>query len=327
MPKRKYSKMTKIAPSVTTLRYKMNYSDIGVTRYVDLAKDLSKVNRRLMRQGYAYAVGGVTIISEDTSTAASGVAIDFQLKTAGNTWITQNAWKKGYSLWRQMNKEVLDDNPSVEGKWAYYKVYLNENMAAANTLQNLDGAGVVYPANEWAVSTYVVSQHDVDPATGAVLPAEEWVAALVGPDDAAASRFSLVKAYEDSRATVQDFAPNVPANLPTSFYLRLTDDGSQDPELAAVIEDANDQPPYSQTDGDYPGGSGFGNTGALTMQHRLIINQFQPNAHLGGFVANCGLIQLNAKDIAQSSRDGEIEILIHLVPGNYHGVLAERMGQ
>jgi hypothetical protein len=319
--------MKKMTPSVTTLRYKMDYSDTGVTRYVDLAKDLSKVNRRLMRQGYQYAVGGVTIISEDTAGSSSTTAIDFQLKTAGNTWVTQNAWKKGYSLWREMNKEVLDDNPSVQGKWADYKVYLNEQMAAANTLDNLDGAGVTYPANEWAVSTYVVPQHDVSLLDGTVLPAEEWVAALAGPDDVASKRFSLIKAYEESRATVQDVAPNVPANLSTSFYLRLTDDGSQDPELAAVIEDANDQPPYSQVDGDYPGGPNYGISGALTMQHRLIINQFQPNARLGGFVANCGLLQLNAKDITGSGRNGSIEILIHLVPGNYHGVLADRMGQ
>lgn len=318
--------MKKMTPSVTTLRYKMDYSGVGVTRYVDLARDLSKVNRRLMRQGYQYAVGGMTIISDSIDPSGS-VAIDFQVKTAGNTWVTQNAWTKGYSLWREMNKEVLEDNPSVQGKWADYKVYLTEQMATANILENQDGAGVTYPANEWSVSTYVVPQHDVNPANGEVLPAEEWVAALCGPDDVAAKRFSLIKAYEDSRATVQDVAPNVPANLPTSFYLRLTDDGSQDPELAAVIEDANDQPPYSQTDGDYPGGAGYGNTGALTLQHRIIINQFQPNARTGGFVANCGLLQLNAKDIGRDGASGTLEILIHLVPGNYHGVLAQRMGQ
>ncbi len=318
--------MKKMTPSVTTLRYKMDYSGTGVTRYVDLARDLSKVNRRLMRQGYQYAVGGMTIIS-DALAPDGTVSIDFQVKTAGNTWVTQNAWKKGYSLWREMNKEVLDDNPSVQGKWADYKVYLTEQMAAANTLDNQDGAGVTYPANEWSVSTYVVPQHDVDPATGEVLAAEEWVAALCGPDDAASKRFSLIKAYEESRATVQDVAPNVPATLPTSFYLRLTDDGSQDPELAAVIEDANDQPPYSQLDGAYPGGAGFGISGSLTMQHRLIINQFQPNAHTGGFVANCGLLQLNAKEVGRDGSSGTLEVLIHLVPGNYHGVLAERMGQ
>ena len=62
-----------------------------------------------------------------------------------------------------MNKEVLDDNPSVQGKWADYKVYLTESQSGANTLDNLDGAGGDYPDNEWEISRYVVPQHDVDP--------------------------------------------------------------------------------------------------------------------------------------------------------------------
>ncbi len=335
---RKSRAMKKMQPSVPVLRYQMDYSTDGVTRYIDLMKDMSKINRRLYRQGMQVAVGGITVISDGID-AASAPTLDFQVKTAGNTWVTQNAWTKGYSLWRQMNKEVLDDNPSVQGKWADYKVYLTEQQASANTLLNLDGAGGNYPGNEWAVSTYVVPQHDVsdgtaiDPVTGLpiplgeVLPAEQWVAALVGPDDVASKRFSLVKAYEESRATVQDVAPNVPAALPNSFYLKLTDDGSQDPELAAVIEDANDQPPYSIVDGNYPGGGGFSVGAALTLQHRTIINAYQPNAHLGGFVANCGLLQVNCREISKLDEPGKIDILVHLVPGSYNGILAERMGQ
>lgn len=320
-------RMKKIKPSVTVLRYQMGYSTTGITRYIDIARDLSKVNRKLYRQGMQYAIAGITVISDVAGDPTAAPTLDFQVKTAGNTWVTQNAWTKGYALWRQMNKEVLDDNPSVQGKWADYKVYLTEDMAAANTLDNLDGAGGTYPSNEWAISTYVVPQHDVNPADGTVLAAEEWVAALCGPDDEPNKRFSLIKAYEESRATVQDVAPNVPAALPTSFYLRLTDDGSQDPELAAVIEDANDQPPYSIVDGDYPGGSGFTVNASLTLQQREIINSYQPNAHIGGFVANCGLIQVNCKEISKIDEPGNVDILIHLIPGTYNGILAERMGQ
>jgi len=315
--------MNKLQPAITTLRYKMDYDSTGVTRYVDIMSDMSKINRRLYRQGMQVAVGGISIISD--AGAKSNTTLDIQIKTAGNTWVTQNAWTKGYSLWRQMNKEVLEDNPSVQGKWADYKINLVESQSFANTLQVLDGAGSSYPAGEWAKSVYVVPQHDVDPATGLVKAAEEWTACLAGPDDVPNKIVSLIKAYEESRATVQDIAPNVPAALPTSFYLRLTDDGSQDPELAAVIEDANDQPPYSMVDGKYPGSSGFTGSACLTLQHRQIINAYQPNAQFGGFVANCGLMELNAKNLENDG--GELEILIHLVPGSYNGILAERMGQ
>ena len=133
-------KMKKMTPAITTLRYQMPYSIAGVTRYVDLMRDISKVNRRLYRQGMQVAVAGMTVISDGEGDPSTAPTLDFQVRTAGNTWVTHNVWKKGYELWRQMNKEVLSDNPSVQGKWADYKVYLTEDQASANTLDNLDGA-------------------------------------------------------------------------------------------------------------------------------------------------------------------------------------------
>jgi len=313
-------KMKKMQPAIISLNYEMPTSTVGVGRYIDLASDLSRLNRKLFRQGYQYAVAGITI----TDDVGVVTGLEVSVNTAGNSWVTQNAWTKGYSLWNEMNKEVLEDNPSVQGKWADYKVRLTENQASANTIQALDGASAVWPAGaEWQYSTYVVPQHDVD-AAGNVLPAEEWTAALVGPDDVANKRFSLVKAYEDSRATVQDITPNVPTALPTSFYLQLMDDGSQDPELAAVIIDANDQPPYPNGAGQYPGGEAFGFAGAMTRVARGVKNDFTPTMTLPGFTAECGLLYLTAK---RSAGTDNTRIQVHLVPGNYRGILAEPMGQ
>jgi hypothetical protein len=98
-------------------------------------------------------------------------------------------------------------------------------------------------------------QHDVDPATGEPLPALSRTAVLIGDNSASypasGSRVSLAQSYMESRATVQPVDPNVPAAMSTSFFNLLTDSGSQEPELADIIEDENDQPPYA-TD-DYPG--------------------------------------------------------------------------
>lgn len=332
------AKTKKMEPAITSLVYEMPTSDVGVGRYVDIASDLSRLNRKLFRQGYQYAVAGVTV-TDDVEVPAPGAshALELTVSTGGNSWIIQNAWTKGYSLWNEMNKEVLEDNPSVQGKWADYKVRLTENQASANTIQALDGASAAWPAGaEWQYSTYVVPQHDVDPATGFVEAAEEWTAALVGPDDVANKRFSLVKAYEDSRATVQDIAPNVPVALPTSFYLQLMDDGSQDPELALVIQDANDQPPYPNGAGQYPGGEAFGFAGAMTRVARGVKNEFTPTMSLPGFTAECGLMYFTAKRPVFVQPDpanpvtpvyGNTRIQVHLVPGNYRGILAERMGQ
>jgi hypothetical protein len=318
---RKNSTPVKTQPAVVSLFYEMPTSVAGVSRFIDLSSDLSRLNRKLMRQGYQYAVAGVTV-TDDVGVVS---ALDVSISTAGNTWITQNAWTKGRALWDEMNQEVLDDNPSVQVKWADYKVSLTENMAAANTIAALNGAAGAFPGGyEWAKSTYVVPQHDVDPATGLVQPALEFTACLVGPDDLPNGVFSLVKAYEDSRATVQDITPNVPTALPTSFYLQLTDDGSQDPELATVIIDQNDQPPYSMNAGAYPGGAAFTTSEATTRVARGVKNDFTPTLHLPGFTAECGLLRIDA---VRSVGTDNCRIQIHLAPGSYRGVMAVPMGQ
>jgi len=318
------SKVSKIQPAVTSLWYEMPTSSTGVARFIDLASDLSRLNRKLYRQGYQYAVAGVTVTDDVGVTAALEVTI----QTAGNTWVTQNAWTKGFAMWNQMNKEVLDGNPSVQGKWADYKVALTEDQAFSNTITALNGAaGPLAGGYEWAKSIYVVPQHDVNPATGEVLPAQEFTSCLVGPDDLANNVFSLVKAYEESRATVQTSDPNVPASLPTSFFLRLQDDGSQDPELAAVIEGSNDQPPYSMTAGAYPGGAFYTATsGATTRVARGVKNDFTPTLTLPGFTAECGLMRVSAIR-GPAGGTAACRLQVHLVPGEYRGIMAQPMGQ
>ena len=314
--------VTKIEPAVTTLNYEIQVNTTGAPNFIDLASDLSNLNRRLYRQGMQYAVGGITF-TEDLENIDR--ALDISVFTAGNTWVTQNAWKKGQALWMEMQKEVLDSNPSVAGKWRDFKVLLAEDQAFVNTRRALDGLAAPWPAGqEWVRSVYVIPQHDVDPATGQVLAAQEWTACLVGPDDVASKRFSLVKAYEESRATVNEQVPNVPAALPTSFYLRLQDDGSQDPELAVVIENENDEPPYAMGPGEYPGSESFGPTGALTRVGRGVMNNFTPTMTIPGFTAECGLIKIAA---TSSVGTANVRMQVHLIPGEYKGVMAVPMGQ
>lgn len=320
-PRSKKTMVSKIEPAVLTLNYELLVDPVGVDNYLSISRDLSNLNRRLYRQGMQYAIGGLTIT--DDLGAARGLEIN--VSTAGNTWITQNAWKKGQALWMQMQKEVLDSNPSVKGKWADFKILMTEEMASANTRKALDGSMSPWqPGQEWERSLYVVPQHDVDPATGLVKAAEEWFACLVGPDDVANKIFSLTKAYEESRSTVQTVTPNVPATLPNSFYLKLQDDGSQDPELAGVVIDENDAPPYAMGPGAYPGGEAFGVKGAMTRVGRGVMNNFTPLLNMPGFTAECGFIYINAKSTEGSAN---CRVQVHLVPGEYKGVLAVPMGQ
>ena len=245
-------------PAITDIFMKTNVGSVGSVshrNYVDTARELSKINRRLYSQSRLYGYQGLTFIwrQDPTNPVAT---IECSVRTAGNTWIVQNAHTKGEALWHQMQELVLEDNPSVAGKWHDFKVKLNDAQIVDREMKALDGQGTEYLAGEWNLSTYVMPQHDtiLDPVTGesTPLPAVEYSAILIG-NETATTR-SLVKAYEESRATVSPDQPNVPAAMTGSFFNLLTDSGSQEPELATVIEQENDNPPYDLD--NYPGGDG-----------------------------------------------------------------------
>ncbi len=301
--------------------------------YIDTARELSKCNRRLYSQSKCYAYQGLTFIWRDSATQPIE-SIEIVVRTAGNTWIVHNAHVKGEALWHQMQELVLEDNPSVKGKWHDYKVRLSTQQISARQLVVKDGAGVSVKSGEWAVSTYVMPQHEVNPTTGEPLAAEEFTACLIGPDSASIK--SLVQAYEDSRATVSADQPNVPAGVSTSFFNLLTDSGSQEPELADVIIDENDNPPYDLD--EYPGGAT--NANVPWPVGYASISSAEVDGRVGGFIAPCGLLEIeingyNSALVTPANPTGvvpvadmpAIDILLHVAPGMYKGVAAVDMGQ
>ena len=322
-----------MTPAVTDLLFTADTSTFGDSRkYIDTARELSKINRRLYEQGRMYAYQGLTFIWR-ADTASNVATIEVTVKAAGNTWITQNAFVKGRALWDQMQDLVLEDNPSIAGKWHDFKIDLDTNQQLSKTLDCTDGSGVPIVAGEWFKSRYVMPQHEVDPATGLPLAADEFIACLLGDDSA--TKKSLTKAYQESRSTVQPLDPNIPAGMSTSFFNLLTDSGSQEPELADTIQEENDAPPYA-TD-DYIGGATNG-ANPLTVAYAAVSNA-EVDGRIGSFIAPCGLLQLDIKaydasgEIIPPSEDAgvktvpDIDILLHVAPGMYKGIAAIPMGQ
>ncbi len=338
MAKRKSRRMPKIAPAITDLQYQIpaaGGADGDSRSYVDTARDLSRINRRLYQQGRMYAYQGLTFIWKAAATNTAGqtlTSIECNVRTAGNTWMLHNAHVKAHAMWNEMQDLVLDDNPSVAGKWRDFKVRLAKTMAFNRIIDPLCGNGVAVDAGEWSYSTFVLPQHEVDPGTGEPKAAQEVTAVLIGEDGTAAGvvdKVSLVKAYQESRATVQPEDPNVPANMSSSFFNQLTDSGSQEPELADVIEDENDQPPYD-TD-NYPGGD-TNAIAPMTVGYGAI-SSAEVDGRIGGFIAPCGLLEI---EIIGYDAEGQqfpvadmpaIDILLHVAPGTYKGVAAIPMGQ
>jgi len=330
MAKRRSNRSMKMQPAITDIQLQIKNDTSGsYLNYVDTARELSKMNRRLYSQSRMYGYQGLTFIwKQDAVTPMASVEVT--VRTAGNTWIVQNAHTKGHALWNQMQQLVLEDNPSIKGKWHDFKVRLHSDQVTAREMLALDGRGVAYGSGEWNIATYVMPQHEVEtvgPDAGKPLPAEEYTPVLIGGDSG--STRSLVKAYEESRATVQPLDPNVPAGMSTSFFNLLTDSGSQEPELADVIEDENDAPPYDVD--DYPGGD----TNApepVTVGYGAISTS-EVDGRIGGFVAPCGLLEIevkgyNAAGVAIAAGDmPSIDLLLHVAPGTYKGVASVPMGQ
>ncbi len=327
MAKRK-SRGMKIQPAITDLQFTIpagGGSGVDSRSYIDTAKELSKVNRRLYQQGRMYAYQGLTFIWKQN--ASNLATLELSVRTAGNTWVVHNAFVKAKALWHEMQDLVLEDNPSIKGKWHDFKTRLSRQQVTVRELGVVDGYGAAVLGGEWEPSTFVMPQHDVDPATGLPLPAEEKLTCLIGTTSPTIE--SLVQAYQESRATVQPVDPNVPAGMSGSFFNLLTDSGSQEPELADVIEDENDQPPYD-TD-FYPGGDG-NMSAPVTVGYGAISPQ-EVDGRIGPFIAPCGLLELEIKGYDSAGEEiatadmPAIDILLHVAPGTYNGVAAIPMGQ
>ncbi|AXH78475.1 MAG: hypothetical protein [Circular genetic element sp.] len=285
---------------------------------IDIARELSKMNRKLVRQGRCFSISGIEILNQ-------GGEGSTRISTLPQNWITRNAYVKAKALWNEMNQLVLEDNQSIKPKWHDFKVQFstiyqnNLNCVDADLLDidYTDATGA--STGEWEYSSYVLPQHRVD-GGGFPLPAEKWEACMTGGDviNPSGGKKNLLLAYQNSRATVFQNDPNVPAQMSLSFYNLLTDSGSQEPELADVLEDQNDRPPYNLT--NYPGATvpGYADFQLGAAQAYIQTTLMEPRALIRGFKAPLGLL------LVQNTGDSCI-MTIHLKEGNYCGVHAPAM--
>lgn len=293
--------------------------------YCDIGESLSQINRKLFSQQYSYRVKSVRAVYSQNFLVDT---LKLRVSTAGDTWAVQNAWTKAKALHSEMQDLVLDDNPSIKGTWADFKVYLDSHHAGATNLQPIDVEGNVVKPGEWSYATFVLPQHEVD-AAGSPLPADETTSHLLGPDLGVAGSWTsvgLVQAYAESRATVQATSPNVPATFVSSFFNLLTDSGSQEPELATVIEGENDEAPYDMD--EYPGGSTNSPFPVQVAMGQL--NVENPNFVSEGFDAQCGLLRFDIfaqLNLAPADITPSLSVMVELERGSYKGIAATPMGQ
>ncbi|AXH78356.1 MAG: hypothetical protein [Circular genetic element sp.] len=317
--RKRSAKKTSPQLAVRHLRYNVvNSATPGTetSHFIDLAKDLSILNRRLMRQGRSYHVKRITVVSRDTIAGFPGTAPGqqdagrFTVSTVPNNWVSQMAWKRGFDAYNSMNKSVQTKTNDIAGTWADFKVYLTDDMRSGTILRPVDNGGTQYLAGEWDYSAYVAP-------TAAAGVIDEYRTHMLGAHTGSPGAYTsigLVQSYGDARATVLKFSPGVPNDASEDPLVNLFDFGDTTNQLVDNLETYNDNPPYDQF--EYPGDGDNGSKPMVVGQATLA----DGSANISGFSAMCGLLEL---EVTSPIADDSFSVLVELSSGSYRGIKAD----
>ena len=106
--------------------------------------------------------------------------------------------------------------------------------------------------------------------------------------------------------------------MSSSWMTLMTDVGSQEPELADIIETEGDNPPYDID--EFVGGDA--NWPLPLWQRISVMSAYSPDDVLQGFCVPLGLLRLSASAYGTESATANIAIEINIQKGFYKGVAA-----
>ena len=310
--KRSRSKAKKNQPAVRQLRYEITNSGTPgneTSHFIDLARDLSLMNRRLYRQGRDYHVKRITIVSSNTPNGENRVSFS----TAGDSWVTREAWKRGFDVFTRMRSDASHNLAgNIEGTWADFKVYLSNDMQTSTlpVPRPLDNGGNAVLLNEWYYSDLVTPE---DGGTAS----DAFKVGLLGNHSGSAgarSYVGLIKSYGESRSTVNPDDPNVPAVASDDPLVNVFDYGASMDTVIDSMELSNDNPPYDIA--NYPGDDGNVPKPQIVQDTTIVDGK----ATVGGFNAIAGLIEVECKSPIAND---VYSILVELAPGSYRGIKAD----
>ncbi len=321
MARRNNNKMTRRQPAVLQINVTLPTG----TSYIDLGLCASLLNRRAYKQhNTKWGVAEFEMLGSGSGTVVIGKLPE--------TWVMENAYKKSKALWDKMNDQVLDEEPSIHGKYHDFKVYFDETMSGETiqTSNNLNGKiltpfvggnsttarfdGVGDIRGNWDWSKLTIPN---DPTSG---DTSEYFMHVIGSD--AAGSKGLIHGYGLSRTRPQAQDPNTP--LAGGWMNDLFDVGEQLEELRTNLEDDNDRPPYAVAPHGsaveaYPGGdSEFVGPQVHSFCNFTTTTVSGKNRIQGGMF-NLGLIKV------ENNTGSEVNTIIHMMPGNHRGYLVGEM--
>ena len=169
----------------------------------------------------------------------------------------ENAYTKSKALWHEMNEQVLDDQPSIAGKYRDFKIGMDANHVTQGIQNQISpGNRILTPV---IIDSTGTSNFTIADFTGAVAPRADWeFSQLTFPNDPATgvttsytmhavgasnpTSKGLIEGYAASRSRPQITDPNV--TTINGWMNDLFDDGEQLDDLKDIIEDDNNRPPY-----------------------------------------------------------------------------------
>jgi len=333
MARKRTHRVKKIEPAVQRLVFALPSDQVNGIHYIDLSQVASLVNRRFYRQGLNWAVGGFTVVSGGTAAPTAVVNIS----KLPNTWVMSNAWEKGMRSWMKMNRDALEESPSVRPRFLDFKVYADSQHAANGVSNNLKPWSLVseYLPGEWEMSKFEIPTGSAGTQGASV--SREVIATgnnYPGLGASGLDSISLIEGYAASRGLPQVLDPNTPDDAadvdgfnPDNWLAAVFNEGTTQTE--GVIEDMiseNNIAPYPfENDGVnldtmYPGGALQGIGLEFYDQAIFTTTTIGAKQFLKGTNFPCGLIRL---DIAGFS--GLTNIFVDLIPGNHRGYLCEPM--
>jgi len=305
------------------LKYTVDSSTTPRTSFINLARDLSAMNRGLYRQTRMYKVRSIRVSDDDGAKYV-------QFGCAPNTWAMKNSLKRAYSRWNEMNKQVLKDQPSLKSKWMDFKPYLSPlhmqvveagTGGTLETPEDIGGQNLQY--GDWQTSMF-----ESPDGTSSV---DGYKVGLLGQQVGSSGTLSyvgLIESYGNTRATVQDNDPNVNTALASDDpLLNLLDAGTQFDEVAENIIDENDAPPYLLDAGGGKGQCYVG--GQSNMRNPLMFAEVCPSETktpppIFNVDIPLGVFRVDHALEAGES-DTNFTIIVELAPGGYKGVHSEAL--
>ena len=316
LPAKKYKKGT---PAQIRLSFEFGGTGEGrTTQFIDIARALSAVNRKMYRQGVYYYVNSVELYDSADSVV--------NLHVIPDNWVSRAAYRRAKGIYDEMNDRARQTMGSLPGKYHDFRVYMSPLHVSTGSrrayLHGVNDFSVSIANDDWDYSEFVTS--DVN---NAAAPADEFTGHMLGDDVQSGSgatsnveSVGIIASYAATRATVQNDNPNLQNLQMDDPLLNMFDYSPEEVQNDVInnLNTANEQPPY---DIDlYVGGS------ANHMQHvaRLASTDFAGRVVQDeGFCAPLGLICVDP--LNTNPENNTYRIVLNLAPGTYHGVYAERM--